>query len=277
MNDPRSISARIVKLTPEYAEELLARNPRNRKFSPRNYAVVKRAVERGEWELNGEAIKVSADGYILDGQHRCAAVVETGVPIETFLIEGLPDSTQDTMDTGKSRNLADVLSIRGEINGNGLAALIRRHYAYERLGLAQALGTSLGGAATIREHLDWFHRNEWVRDYVTPGKAMGRTARPLSGATAGFLMRIFDEIDREDSDYFWARLVDGAGLDADSPILCLRQTLKTMALDARGERNQRYIAALVIKAWNAYRDGAPVRQLKYRIGGANPEKFPEPR
>jgi len=50
-----------------------------------------------------------------------------------------------------------------------------------------------------------------------------------------------------------------------------------MALDARGERNQRYIAALVIKAWNAYRDGAPVRQLKYRIGGANPEKFPEPR
>jgi hypothetical protein len=32
---------------------------------------------------------------------------------------------------------------------------------------------------------------------------------------------------------------------------------------------------LIVKAWNAYRAGEPVKVLKYRAGGDKPEPFPE--
>lgn len=274
MTNPTS---RVVDLTPELAAELLARNPKNRNFSTANYGKVRRAMERGEWQLNGEAIKVGVSGFILDGQHRCRAVVETGITIRTFLTEGLPDETQDTMDTGKTRSLADVLQIRGESNANGLAAVIKKFLSAERYGFTAAFTSNLGGyPLTNHECLEWLDQNPWCRDYVTPGKAIGRTSI-VSGAVASFLIRKFDDIDADDSVYFWARFMDGVNLGPTHPIYVLRKTLKTISDDTRGERNQRYISALVIKAWNAYRDGKEIAQLRFRVGGASPESFPEPK
>lgn len=34
------------------------------------------------------------------------------------------------------------------------------------------------------------------------------------------------------------------------------------------------VAALVVKAWNAYRTGRPVTNLRWRSGGSSPEAFP---
>lgn len=266
----------VVTLTPALAQRLLDANPRNRRVSGGNYAVIKRAIEHGEWLLNGEAIKVSADGELLDGQHRCRAVVETGISIETFLITGLPSDAQDTMDTGKSRSLADVLGIHGEPNANGLAALIRRFYVSERFGFAAASKTGSANL-TIREQLDWLARNPWVRNYPAPGKMVGRHVPSLSGSTAGFLMGVFDSIDQDDSDFFWARLMDGANLSVTHPIYVLRKTLTGIADSTRGQLNQTYIIAIIVKAWNSYRAGESISMLKFRVGGAKPETFPVPR
>lgn len=270
-------TARLIDLTPALAESLLAKNPRNRKFSGANYGTVKRAIERGEWLVNGEAIKVSENGYILDGQHRCRAVVETGITIRTFIIEGLPDETQDTMDTGKSRSLGDILAIHGEANATSLAALVRKTIITERWGVkAATAGTGTGYPLTNRECLEWLKLNGWVRDYVHPGRKIGRST-PISGTLAGVLMRLFDNLDTEDSNYFWARLEDGLELTEDSPIYVLRRAFRIMNEDNKGERNQRYVAAITIKAWNAYRAGESIGLLKFRTGGAKPEAFPEPK
>ena len=37
-----------------------------------------------------------------------------------------------------------------------------------------------------------------------------------------------------------------------------------------------FAGPLVIKAWNAYRNGDELRLLRFKPGGANPEKFPMP-
>lgn len=66
-------------------------------------------------------------------------------------------------------------------------------------------------------------------------------------------------------------------MDRGNPILTLRNLLIGAKADSRGEINQTYIAAVTIKAWNRYRSGDPVSQLRFRVGGANPESFPEPR
>lgn len=277
MSQITNITSRLIDLTPELAEDMLGRNPHNRKFSNANYYLVKRAVENGEWMVNGEAIKVSVNGYILDGQHRCRAVAETGVTIQTFLVEGLPDETQDTMDTGKSRSLSDVLTIRGEVNTIGLAAQIKKHLLAQRYGFAAAFSSSTGRMPlTNHECIVWMDENPWVRQYVIPGKQMA-LATPLGGSIAGFLMHTFDTCDAEDSAHFWARLLDGVNLAEDNPIYALRRAFQSVENNTKGERNQRYLGALTIKAWNFYRAGEPAKQIRFRVGGANPEQFPEPK
>src|SRR5690625_2666804 len=84
-----NIRVNVVTITPQLAEQLLGKNPNNRKISRTNYNTVRRAIEHGEWELNGEAIKLSQDGTVLDGQHRLMAVRDTGISIQSLLIEGL--------------------------------------------------------------------------------------------------------------------------------------------------------------------------------------------
>lgn len=68
----------IETVTPMKAARWLKRNIANRRVSPkvvRNYAG---DMSRGEWLLNGEAIKFDRDGNLLDGQHRLGAIVHNG-------------------------------------------------------------------------------------------------------------------------------------------------------------------------------------------------------
>lgn len=266
-------SARIIDLTPEYAAELLDRNPRNRNFSKRNSATVLRAVANGEWELNGEAIKIDTEGYILDGQHRCWAVVESGVTIRTFIIDGLPASTQDTMDTGKSRSLGDVLAIHGEANASSLASIVRILCQSDKHGLQAALGNK--SAVTVKECLAYLDANPWIREMIHPARRVANHTT-LSATVVAALWVAFAQIDNEDAEYFFDRLVDGVELEAGSPIRVLRSSLEVLSKQ-KGERNRVYLSALTIKAWNAYREGRPISLLKFRPGGSKPEPFPEPR
>ena len=71
-------------------------------------------IKRGQWELNGETIKFDTSGTLLDGQHRLSAVILAGMPIKSYVIRDLPRKVFDTLDTGKGRTGADVLSLRGE-------------------------------------------------------------------------------------------------------------------------------------------------------------------
>lgn len=276
MNNIKSIpapSARVLDLTPKAASAMLDKNIKNRKLSNRNYATLVRAMTNGEWELNGEAIKVDVDGFILDGQHRLHAVVESGVTIRTFIIEGLPSSTQDTMDTGKSRGLSDVLSIRGEANHTTIASIVRRVFLYRRHGLRSATLSSY--PTTVKETLRFFDNNEWIRDLASPSARIGRAAK-LPASLTGLLMVAFSDIDKTDADDFFEKLSTGAGIASNSPILVLRDTLRKFH-DSKGATNQTHLAAITIKAWNKYRDGETASILRFTTGGANPESFPEPK
>lgn len=266
-------TARIVDLTPDLASRMLDKNVNNRKISNRNYAVLVRAMTNGEWELNGEAIKVDADGFVLDGQHRLHAVVESGVTIKTFLVEGLYPSTQETMDTGKIRTLANMLDIRGESNCNAVAAITRRIFLLRRQGLRAATFSSY--PTTVKETLRFFESNMWIRDLVVPTARIGRGAK-LPASLAALLMVAFQSIDQNDADDFFEKLSTGVGLEPGSAILALRDTLLRLHL-SKGATNQTYLAAIAVKAWNKYRDGEPISSLRFTAGGANPESFPEPR
>ena len=53
-------------------------------------------MEAGNWQWNGESIKFAEDGTLLDGQHRLAAIAESGVTLPVLVVRGLPNETQET-------------------------------------------------------------------------------------------------------------------------------------------------------------------------------------
>ena len=267
------ITYETTTITPAIAEAMLAKNTHNRSVKQSNLKKVMRALQNGEWKLNGEAVKVATDGMILDGQHRLLACIQTGISFDTFVIRGLASETQDTMDTGSPRSAGDVLKLRGESNYVPLAAIAKKVNIYTRGGFrAATVGSTTITSPEIVRTVDM---NPGLRDIAK--RAQSDTTRAsVPAGLLGLLMFVFYDIDGDDAEFFFDRLAGGEHLAKGDPIYELRARLKEVK-DIRGTKSQTFMAAIAIKAWNKYRDGETISLLKYTVGGANPEKFPEPK
>lgn len=271
----KSIKSEIVTITPARAQEILAANARNRKLSLPALAKLKASLLQGEWVVNGEAIKISATGQLLDGQHRLVACVETGINFTTLVITGLPEEVQDTMDTGKARSLADVLTINGVGDSNNLAALLVALERYDRWGMKIAVAGYSAYPVTVQQALRRFAAEPSLVDAAAEAKKTNRVGLP--GKLGGLFLYSFSAIDQEDAEDFFHKLISGEGLERGNPILALRNKLLKMKQDAGSMRNYLEGGAITIKAWNKYRAGEEALVLNYRPGGAAPEAFPEPK
>lgn len=268
-----ALQAEVATITPDMAEKLLAKNTHNRNPKVSNLKKVVRALENGEWKLNGEAIKIALNGDILDGQHRLLAIVQTGLPMTTLIIRGLENDTQETMDGGSPRTAADALKLRGEANFTTLAAVAKKICTYQAAGLRVATGTQF--TITTAEILSTVDKTPGIRDTAKYANNIAK-GTGMTASIVGLLFHVFSAIDADDATFFFDRFHDGEMLAKGNPIYELRRCLENVK-SVRGEKSQTFIAAVTIKAWNKFRDGEDVTLLKFAVGGSNPERFPEPK
>jgi hypothetical protein len=262
------------------AVEWLGVNVNNRRESQSTITRFADAMLRGEWKLNGEAIKFDWNGHLMDGQTRLTAVIRAAetdptVSFRTLVIRNLPPEVKATMDSGRKRTLADNLTMAGEVNTLALAAALNRLHLWEEG--ETAMRNPSAYLLTYAQAAEMLERMPRIRDAV-------KIAQSISGRMGGFNVNRavlaacvyrFHQLEPRDSVAFWTAVADGVGLQKTSPMMVLRKTLI-----ANAARKQKYppfiIHALVVKAWNAYREGRPIELLTFRGGGASPEKFPEP-
>lgn len=267
----------VVEISPHLAKEWLQRNTHNRNLRQRVVNGYAADMAAGVWVEDGQSIKFAADGALLDGQHRLAAIVQSGVTLRILVVSGLPNSTQDTMDTGAKRTLGDALKLRGESNYVTLASALLRIYQWQT-GARRSIGH--GGnndiRPTHRQLLQLLEAHPEIRRSAEIGVRV-RNSLPISSGSTALCHWLFNRIDAGDCAFFFARLADGAGLQTDDAIYALRRSAELNAKDKSRSTSEFYTVALVIKAWNAYRDGKPMRLLQFKTGGANPEQFPEPK
>lgn len=262
----------VERITPEKAREYLGFNTHNRSLRPRVVTAYAADMAAGDWLWNGEGIKFAADGTLLDGQHRLAAIVQADVPIRMLVIRDLPDSTQETMDGGVKRKFADVLKLRGETDCVALAATLRAIASYGDG--SNGIGDT-GRSFTNAQMLQTLERYPWVREGMpVVRRAQAHAAMPSS--VSGLSWFLFVQIDTEDCEHFFNRLCSDENHHQGEPIYALRRLLLSSVDGVRGDRNKRFLTAVTIKSWNKYRDGEPLEQLKFRVGGAKPETFPAP-
>jgi hypothetical protein len=267
----------VVKITPHLAKEWLERNTHNRNLRQRVVNGYAADIAAGAWAEDGQSIKFATDGALLDGQHRLAAIVQSGVPLRMLVVTNLPNSTQDTMDSGAKRTLGDALKLRGEANYVTVAAALLRIYQWQA-GARRSVGR--GGNSDIRpthrQLLQLLEDHPEIRRSAEIGVRV-RNALPISSGCTALCHWLFNQIDAGDCAFFFARLADGAGLQTDDAIYALRRSAEMNAKDKSRSTAEFYTVALVIKAWNFYREGRPVRLLQFKTGGAAPEQFPEPK
>ncbi|MBT1162858.1 hypothetical protein [Bifidobacterium sp. SO1] len=270
--DTSGITTQLMTITPQMARQMLGHNENNRNVSKQRVNQLATEMKRGAWRVNGDSIRFSVPGRLLDGQHRLLACIQANVPFQTFVVRGLPDKVQETMDTGKPRTMGNIMQIRGESDTVRVASVLRAVYLTEQLGLEA--GASNNITPSRIEQLEFFDQTPQIRDLTQAGVSFYRASNKLlSPAMYACLYWTLSKISMDDADEFFSKLETGADLEKGSPILALRNYLIS-ALQSRAAASayqRRRTVAMVVKAWNKWRDGKPVQMFRF---GDN-EAFPE--
>lgn len=271
--DPATLWCGFVDVTPELAEEWSNYNVHNRTKSEGRKIALANAIQEGDWLLNGETIKlgVDADGrpWLIDGQHRVESIIEAGQPVESVVVTGLNEpGVQETVDTGRKRTVGDMLKLRGEKDYHNLAAAIRHAYRYiHYYDLRQQLAPE-----TAQQLIAMLDEHGGIRDSVRVSRNYTILGMPKSLVAA--LHYLFGMVHVGDRDDFFEKLHTGYNLPENDAIGKLRNWLIRREADAHKVLTP-HVAAITIKAWNAWREGRPVRgSLSWKAGGRGAEGYP---
>jgi hypothetical protein len=249
----------VVEIDPITASAWLQRNTHNRSIREEGVSALARDMAAGRWQYTGESIKFGADGQLLDGQHRLAAIVRSEATVPMLVVPALPVSAQSVMDTGAKRTAADALDLSGEANGTLLAAAVRLAINYERGGLA-----GRNTQVTHSEILDWLETHGDIRAAVATSRSL--SAIPLPGTMIAFCVWRLRLVDREFADEFFTDLAQMRTEGKGDPRAALLQRLS--AAQASRERLTRAAQlSLMFRSWNAVRRGQPVTLLKVAYNG----------
>ena len=102
------------------------------------------------------------------------------------------------------------------------------------------------------------------------------TFRSMRGPVFGMAWLLFHEKDSLAANVFLERVIDGANIGVGHPAHTLRARI--YRAKETGERfTEHEQLALMIIAWNAFREDRKLTIIKFPAGGLTPKTFPEPK
>lgn len=263
----KKMKIEVCDITPDVATKLLAMNTRNRPLNKGQVGKISDAILRGDWRLNGDAIRVSITGVLLDGQHRLHAILLSGKTVSSVIVYGLPDEVFDTIDTQRnSRTTGDILSLEGNPNANVLAAVASLCHKLNETGnpydsgrrapTAQQTKTFIAATPSLHESVSFGTRNR--TSFITQ-TMLAFCHHKFSQSGAKNLAAPFLE-----------SLITGASLAPSSVVLLLRNKLIENA-SAKAKEPPRAMCAMVFKAFRVYAEGRTLKLLRVNLSGDQQE------
>jgi hypothetical protein len=268
---PLNITQRIELITPERATQLLSKNKNNRPIIKANLKRLVLVLKKGQFKFNGDSIKITKEGMIIDGQHRLMAIEESKISAYINVIEGLDAEVFDTLDQGTPRSTSSMLHIIGHKNTNVSAAvipLLQKYLQYH----APVRG---GNATPIKADALNFHKEWEVIIAEAASYSAGNTdlKKLLSPSYLAFLYVIFSMVNKQQCIQFLDDVTQGNNLSKNSPALMIRNRLVKSALSNKKE-DAYTKSALTIMAWNAYRQGKELKMLRWTKDGDGAQDYP---
>lgn len=103
----------LMTITPQQAQQWLENQGKNRKLSPKHVLYLSEEIKQGRWRLTHQGIAFGDDGKLLDGQHRLAAIIKSGIGIKSLVTTGVPVGEFTILDRGMPRDMAAITNISG--------------------------------------------------------------------------------------------------------------------------------------------------------------------
>lgn len=257
------ITTAFETIGPKEASDLMKNNVSNRPLNVRYAKQIADAIKRSEWAVNGDAIRVSETGRLLDGQHRLSAVITAQTAIQTLVIRGLPNDVFDTIDQGARRTTGQILSVGGVKHANVIASAARLLHKWLKHGdpynqSPETIATTRQVERLFSDRPDLASHASWVSQHK-------KTRRLLNPGLAVFLRAAFFPHDQQKAEEFFELLDSGLNITAGSPVYHLRERLSA-ASEASSRAQARmppfFKCALAFKAFRKFCAGDTVAVLR---------------
>lgn len=258
-----------VMLTPERATELLEHNQLNRPVKDQHVKRIAAQIVGGKWRFNGDTIKISDDGGILDGQHRLWAIIEAKVAVETIIIRGIAREAFATIDTVRApRSGGDTLSLLGVSRHRNIVSGALCWYLRHRRGVLE----SYRAPQNRVENSDIeaaFEQNRNIAKAVDKAMRIRRLANP---SVMGFVYYVASTRNPALAERMMAVLENPAGVSVTDAFFMLRSHFAS-GFDPK-KRDPVQSIALAFKALNAAHNDLELKHLKWQSQGQAAEEFP---
>ena len=289
MKNSSQLSSRVETITPQIAHELIATKERpDRNVNPVHIRNLAGDMRLGLWTVNGESVKINADGEVIDGQHRLRACILADIQFDTLVVRNLSTDNQVRfgIDSGRRRNAGDALMLQGVSNTKDLAAAASHMWRFLVHKMDRSGGPTVSVALKLVDRFGDTGPYQGLKQSVMVAKAYRSAARkgglklPVSLVAWGHYT--FGEIDRRKNGNddvnteFWNGVILGMNLSDGDPRLTLRNRLlkHSVATTPRDRLGSFEVRAFFVKAWNAYSDGRALTKLAWIQVGPYRQQFP---
>ena len=269
------VKTELETVGPQEASRYLAMNLHNRPLRKRAVDKYAKEMREGRWQLTHQGAAISKSNVLLDGQHKLAAVVQSGIAVSMFITRGLPDSTFSVIDAGTRRTAGDTLQTAGYSNYTHLAAALRILYVAEMMPDHKMWQ----GSATVVPNdliLELAEKHPEAEEWVTVGARVSKALRTPTAIMCGSILFLAQYGSSEWVHEFANGLANGENLTGGSPILLCRNWLirrRELPSARRGaEYDQRSTAGIIVKSWNKWVAGETIARIRFAVN----ESFPTP-
>ncbi|MET0698966.1 MAG: hypothetical protein ABWY93_04820 [Mycobacterium sp.] len=270
---PPVLDIQTILVTPAQAKKWLGSNAEdNRHVRWTRVEAYARDMERGRWQLTGEAIKIDVDGVLIDGQHRLQAVIKANISVYMVVVFNLPHEAMAALDGGLSRTFGDRLKGVSQSYRNQISSVVRRVVGWDR---GNRMGKS--DTPTHAELLIEFDKDpEGFTAATLHGMDVTRQ-KICAASSAGTAFYLFARINEGQANTFFEGLKTGANLADTSPVLAVRNRLSRTSVRRETRLKPEDQLALLIRAWNAFREDRELDRLVIAKGALTNKNYPVPR
>jgi len=261
-------SIEMVMLTPQTAMGLLDLSTqaefRNRNTHQTRIDLLANEISNGNWMDSNDAICTDEEGVLINGYHRCKAVIQANEGIWVTMKRGMSRDAFHAMDTGKKRSVGDVLKTKGVKNSTTVARACRLLYLYEKYGI-QTFGEVFDPLVSNKDVLKVFDDNP---NMALSAKSIYKRQRLIRLMPPGFLAFSYYILSQKHFEYDVNQFFDGAdsgdNLPGNSPVKLLNKKLVDNAIGMGGYKlNKPSKYGIFTKAWNYYLEGKTLQVLRF--------------
>lgn len=249
-------------ITPELAKEMLSTNiDNNRRIRNNLLNQYVTLMDKGLWiNYHPEAIMISPDNTLLDGQHRLMAIIKSGKSY-WFNVAITDISVMATLNTGGKRSPGDACKVAGIPNSNLMASIIKIENDYYQNGSFHLKFKNGSGISHVEIIDKYYSEKEHYDKIATLSIRYYTRGRLLTQSYIGGFLTVLLKNESNFIIDFFEQLTTGLGIQNNN-IHLLRQRLIN-ELSAMKKTPIGIINALVIKAYNASIEGKEYKCLSF--------------